>query len=55
MIAAVKLLEESESLSSLVSAAPLESEKKWIVLLFHAVTARLASQTDALLCGSRLC
>ena len=54
-ITAVKLLEESENVSSVAQTAWLRSENKWFVLLFHAVTARLARQANAMLCGSRLC
>ena len=54
-IAAMELLEESEKVSSIAPTARLRLENKWIVLLFHAVTARPATQTDAVLCGSRLC
>jgi hypothetical protein len=54
-VAAMELLEESEKVSSLAPTARLESENKWIALLFQAVTARLTSQTDAMLCGSRFC
>src|SRR6266446_3430015 len=54
-IAAQELLEESNRGSSSALTARLRSENKWIVLLFHAVTARLTTRTDAMLCGSRLC
>jgi hypothetical protein len=54
-IAAMELLEESEKVSSVAPTARLRLENKWIVLLFQAVTARPATRTDAVLCGSRLC
>lgn len=40
--------------SSVATTARLRSENKWVLLLFHAVTAGLIRTTDATLCGSRL-
>jgi hypothetical protein len=53
-IAAAKLLEEIQQRMQLWLMPRCESENKWIILLFHAALARLTTQADATLCGSRL-